>query len=70
MVVLVLNVLQKECKQTEENIVSTVATAEALGVDLDDVSDAKIKEPTEIDNKAPDLIKLATGETVTRRPVG
>ena len=59
----------KECKQTQENIVSTIATAEALGVNLDDVSDAKIKEPTEVDNKAPDLIKLATGETVPEDPL-
>jgi len=47
----------KTCQQTPKNIVSTIATAEALGVNLDTVTGAKIKEPTQADNKAIDLTK-------------
>lgn len=58
-----VNRAAKTSQQTQENVVSVLATAEAVGIDLDEVSNAKIKEPSNTDNVAVDNTKkIATVE--------
>lgn len=52
-----VNRAAKTIQQTQEKVISVLATAEAVGIDLDEISNTKIKEPFNTNNVAIDNTK-------------